>query len=53
MNGIIDQQGHKPYVINGITDHVHLLVSMNPKQSPSDLMFNVKRSSSIWINENK
>jgi hypothetical protein len=26
---------------------------MNPKQAPSDLMFNVKRSSSLWINENK
>lgn len=53
MNGIIDKQGHKPFAINGMPDHIHMFVSMNPKQSPSDLMYNVKRSSSIWINENK
>jgi len=53
INGIIIQQGHKPFAINGIPDHVHILVSMNPKQAPSDLMFHVKRSSSLWINDNK
>ena len=41
------------YAINGMPDHVHALVSMNPKQSPSDLMHDVKRSSSLWINENR
>ena len=53
MSGIIAQNGHKSYCINGMPDHVHSLVSMNPKQSPSDLMHDVKRSSSLWINENK
>jgi REP element-mobilizing transposase RayT len=53
MTGIIVQQEHKLMAINGMPDHVHILVSMNPKQAPSDLMFNVKRSSSIWINDNK
>ncbi|MBP8042603.1 MAG: IS200/IS605 family transposase [Bacteroidales bacterium] len=53
INGIIIQQGHKPFAINGIPDHVHVLVSMSPKQAPSDLMFHVKRSSSLWINDNK
>ncbi len=53
INGIIIQQGHKPFAINGIPDHVHVLVSMSPKLAPSDLMFHVKRSSSLWINDNK
>jgi len=53
MNGIIEQQGHKPFSINGMPDHVHILVSMNPTQALSDLMYHVKRSSSLWINENK
>jgi REP element-mobilizing transposase RayT len=53
MNGIIEQQGHKPFALNGLPDHVHILVSMNPVQSPSDLMYHVKRSSSLWINQNK
>jgi REP element-mobilizing transposase RayT len=51
INGIIEQQGHKLYIINGIPDHVHALISMNPKQSPSDLMYHLKRCSSIWINQ--
>ena len=53
INGIIEQQGHKLYIINGVQDHLHILISMNPKQSPSDLMFHTKRSSSLWINDNK
>jgi len=53
INGIIIQQGHKPFVINGMQEHIHILVSMNPKQAPSDLMYNVKRSSTLWINESK
>lgn len=52
MSGIIMNHGHKIYAINGMPDHVHALVSMSPKQSPSDLMHDVKRNSSLWINEN-
>jgi len=53
INGIIEQQGHKLYVINGMPDHIHILISMSPKQAPSDLMYHIKRSSSLWINNNK
>ena len=53
MTGIITKQGHKLYSIGGMPDHVHALVSMHPKQAPSDLMFEVKRSSSLWINNNR
>ncbi len=53
MTGTITNQGHKIYSIGGMPDHVHVLVSMNPKQAPSDLMREVKRSSSSWINENR
>lgn len=53
ISGIIDQQGHKLYIINGVSDHIHILISMSPKQSPSDLMYHLKRSSSLWINNNK
>ncbi|MCK9448775.1 MAG: IS200/IS605 family transposase [Bacteroidales bacterium] len=53
INGIILKNGHKLYCINGMPDHIHILVSMNPTQSPSDLMYHVKRSSSMWINKHK
>ncbi len=36
-----------------MNDHVHILVSMTPKQAPSDLMYHLKRSSSLWINQNR
>lgn len=38
MIGIISKNSHKVYSINGMPDHLHILVSMNPKQSPSELM---------------
>ena len=47
LSGFIDQQGHKLYVINGMNDHIHILISMTPKQAPSDLMYHLKRSSSL------
>ena len=53
MTGIVEQQGHKLLQIGGMPDHVHALVSMSPKQSSSDLMFHVKRSSSSRINNNR
>ena len=53
MNGIIALQGHKLFSVNGMPDHVHVLVSMSPNQSPSELMYHVKRSSTLWINENR
>jgi putative transposase len=41
MSGIIEQQGHKMYIINGMPEHVHILVSMSPTQAPSELMYHV------------
>ncbi|MDL2314966.1 IS200/IS605 family transposase [Bacteroidales bacterium OttesenSCG-928-C19] len=53
ITGIITNKGHKLLTIGGMPDHVHALVSMSPSQSPSDLMADIKRSSSMWINENR
>src|SRR5271154_2586308 len=38
--------------INGTADHLHLLISMSKKLTVVDLMENVKKSSSRWLNEN-
>jgi REP element-mobilizing transposase RayT len=46
-------KGHKLLQIGGMSDHIHALVSMSPKQAPSDLMADVKRSSSLWINDKR
>jgi REP element-mobilizing transposase RayT len=50
---IIQNHGHKALCIGGISDHIHILFGFRPTQSLSDLMQNVKRNSSEWINEEK
>jgi putative transposase len=39
--------------INGMPDHVHMLIGIRPTQSISALLQDVKGSSSKWINEKK
>ncbi|MGF7217157.1 REP element-mobilizing transposase RayT [Spirosoma lacussanchae] len=53
MTGIIQNYSHKVLAINGMPDHVHILIGMRPTQSLSDLMQQLKQESSKWINDNK
>lgn len=53
ISGIIKAQNHKLLAINGMPDHIHILIGMRPTQSISDLMQDIKGSSSKWINEKK
>jgi REP element-mobilizing transposase RayT len=49
--GIIQNNRHKLIAINGMPDHIHILFGLRPTQSLSDLMQDIKGSSSKWINE--
>jgi putative transposase len=51
--GIVRNHNHKLLAINGVSDHIHILIGIRPAQSISDLMKNVKQDSSKWINEKK
>jgi len=53
IGGIVNNKSHKLYVVNGMPDHVHLLFGFNPSESLSDLVKEIKRNSSKFINENK
>ncbi len=53
ISGIVQNNNHKLIIINGMPDHVHLLIGFRATQSMADLMQDVKQSSSKWINENK
>ncbi len=53
ITGIIQHYGHKLLAINGMPDHVHVFFGMRPTQALSDLMQDVKCSSSKWINDKK
>ncbi len=50
--GIINAKEQKAYAIGGVSDHIHILISMKPDISISDLVRDIKANSSKWINEN-
>jgi len=49
ISGIIRNKGQKPMVINGMPDHIHLLVGMKPDMASSDSVQEIKKSSHSWI----
>jgi REP element-mobilizing transposase RayT len=49
--GIIRNQKEKLMMINGMADHVHLLIGIKPDKSISDLVRDIKSHSSKFINE--
>jgi len=51
INGIIKNLKHKPIIINGTPDHIHILVGLNPSKNISDLVKEIKRNSTNFINE--
>lgn len=53
ISGIIKHHNHKLIAINGMSDHIHIFIGMRPTQSISDLMQDIKGSSSRWINEKR
>lgn len=53
ITGIVQNNKHKLLAINGMPDHIHILIGLRPTQSISDLLQDIKGSSSKWINEKK
>ena len=51
ISGIITNRKHKSIIINGMSDHIHILVGLNPNDKISDLVGAIKKSSSTFINE--
>ena len=49
--GVIANKNQKLMIINGIPNHVHLLVGTKPNCNLSDLVKDIKANSSKWINE--
>lgn len=53
ITGIVQNHQHKVIAINGMPDHLHLVIGMRPTQSIADLLLEIKRDSSKWINKNE
>ncbi len=51
ISGIITNRKHKSIIINGMLDHIHILIGLNPDDKISDLVGTIKRRSSTFINE--
>ena len=49
ITGIVKNNKHKLLAINGMPDHVHILIGLRPYQSISELIKKVKQCSSAWI----
>lgn len=50
---IVRNQGKKLIAINGIADHIHILIGLKPSMALADLMRDIKADSSNFINKRK
>lgn len=53
MVGVLEKMGHRSLIINGVPDHVHILLEFNPNRSLSDTVRELKKASTGWLNERK
>lgn len=51
ITGIITNKEQKLIAINGMPDHVHILIGLKPDKSISDLVRDIKSNSSKFIND--
>jgi REP element-mobilizing transposase RayT len=51
ITGIVTNEGQKLIAINGMPDHVHILIGLKPNKALSDLVRDIKANSSRFINE--
>ena len=53
ITGVIQNKKQKVMAINGMSDHIHLLIGLSPDIALSDLMKAVKEASSRFINDKR
>jgi REP-associated tyrosine transposase len=53
VSGIVSNQGQKLIAINGVADHVHILIGLRPAMALADLVQEIKADSTNFINKNR
>ncbi|WP_428668585.1 IS200/IS605 family transposase [Runella sp.] len=53
LTGVVQTKGQKMLSINGVANHIHLLIGVKPDCCVSDLVREIKKSSTQFINENR
>ena len=51
IGNLINENGCKTLIVNGMEDHIHCFFGLKPSTSISDVMKSVKAKTSKWINE--
>lgn len=51
--GIVRNQNQKLISINGMPDHLHILIGLKPSIALADLVRDIKAESSTYVNKNK
>lgn len=52
ITGIVQGKGQKMLAINGVSNHIHIFLNIKPNCCISDLVREIKKSSTKFINEN-
>jgi putative transposase len=52
-SGILAKKNCKSLIINGFSDHIHIFTGLNPALSISDLVHDMKISTTTFINQQK
>jgi len=53
ISGIITNKEQKSIIVNGASDHIHILVGLKPVMAISDLVRDIKNNSSNFINDKR
>ena len=53
ISGIVTNKGQKMMIINGMPNHIHLLLGSMPNCNLSDLVRDIKANSPKWVNEKR
>ena len=53
ISGIVQKKNQKLIQINGMSDHLHILIGLRPSICLSDLVRDIKSDSSDWVNRKK
>ncbi len=53
ITGIVKNDGNKLISINGMDDHIHILLGLKPDMALSDLVRDIKSNSAKFINERR
>jgi REP-associated tyrosine transposase len=51
ISGILRRLGFTPLIVNGVQDHVHILLVLSPTVCIADVIEKLKANSSKWVHE--